>query len=220
MKLIRTQIAILLLALCVPLWAQTQSATTLEANLRRHIEYLASDELEGRRTGEPGAALAAGYIANQFAKVGLKPGSTIGNGKAGYMQQFPYVTGVEMTNGLGDNRFSLQVTDETGQRNINVKAENKPVGFSPNGRVLNAEVVYAGFGIVTPDRSFDDYKYKDGDLDVHGKVVIIFDGNPDNDNPHSPFGKFDLRTKALIAKEHGAVGILSFRASSTLPTSG
>src|SRR4029077_3977366 len=32
--------------------------------------------------------------------------------------------------------------------------------------------------------------------------------NPDNDNPHSPFGRFDLRTKALIAKERGAVGML------------
>src|SRR3954465_15984953 len=99
MRSIRLNTIILLLALWLPVAAQqvqTARPDQLETNLRRHIEYLASDKLEGRRTGEPGAMLAAEYIADQFAKVGLKPGSTAGKGKAGYLQQFPYVTGVEM----------------------------------------------------------------------------------------------------------------------------
>ena len=195
---------LLLLPAWLPLWAQTPT----EANLRRHIEYLASDKLEGRRTGEPGAMLAAGYIANQFAKAGLTSGASSNKGKASYMQQFPYVTGVEMATGLGANRFSLQVTTPEGQRSTAVEATVKPVGFSPDGTALNADVVYAGFGIVSTDPAFDDYIYQDSKVDVHGKVVLIFDGNPDNDNPHSPFGRFDLRTKALLAKERGAVGML------------
>ncbi|MEO6051081.1 MAG: M20/M25/M40 family metallo-hydrolase, partial [Pyrinomonadaceae bacterium] len=84
----------------------------------------------------------------------------------------------------------------------------KPVGFSPNGAVSNAKVVFSGFGISSADPKFDDYKYDDAHIDVKGKVVLVFDGNPDNDNPHSLFGRFDLRTKALIAKEHGAIGML------------
>ncbi|MGI8556527.1 MAG: hypothetical protein ACR2LT_09265 [Pyrinomonadaceae bacterium] len=44
--------------------AKTDSA---EQNLRRHVTYLASDKLEGRRTGERGATFAAGYVANMFS---------------------------------------------------------------------------------------------------------------------------------------------------------
>ncbi|MBK8466054.1 MAG: M28 family peptidase [Chloracidobacterium sp.] len=70
--------------------AQVTKPSAVEANLRRHIEYLASDKLEGRRTGEKGAALAAKYIADQFAKVKLKPGALGSNGKASYLQPFSY----------------------------------------------------------------------------------------------------------------------------------
>jgi hypothetical protein len=196
---------LLLLALCLPLWAQTAALDTTQANLHKHIEYLASDKLEGRRTGEPGATLAAGYIANQFAKLRLKAGGRSDKGKASYKQQFPFVTGVEMA---GENHFSLQVTSAEGQRDTAVETQVKPIGSSPAGKVSNAVVVYAGFGIVSKDPAFNDYKYQDEDIDVRGKVVLVFDGNPDNDNPHSPFGNFSLLTKALIAKERGAVGML------------
>ena len=39
-----------------------------------HIEYLASDELEGRDTGSAGYDLAATYVADQFATYGAVPG--------------------------------------------------------------------------------------------------------------------------------------------------
>src|SRR4051794_14128118 len=67
-------------------------------NLRKHIEYLASDKLEGRRTGEPGATLAAKYVAEMFAKSGLKPGFVSDNKKPSYLQPFGYVTRVELAN--------------------------------------------------------------------------------------------------------------------------
>ena len=57
--------------------AQTSQVATSDAHLeslKKHVAYLASEKLEGRRTGEPGAALAANYIAENFAKIGLKPG--------------------------------------------------------------------------------------------------------------------------------------------------
>ncbi|MCR4316686.1 MAG: M28 family peptidase [Planctomycetes bacterium] len=41
--------------------------------LRAHVEYLASDELEGRLTGTEGARLAGEYIAKQFEEAGLEP---------------------------------------------------------------------------------------------------------------------------------------------------
>lgn len=42
----------------------------MEAQLR----FLASDELLGRRTGEPGNRVAARYIAEEFRRLGLKIG--------------------------------------------------------------------------------------------------------------------------------------------------
>lgn len=62
---------------------------SVEANLRRHVEYLASDKLGGRRTGEAGASAAAAYVAGMFAKFKLRPGALLANGKPGYMQPFP-----------------------------------------------------------------------------------------------------------------------------------
>src|SRR6266508_4845711 len=83
---------------------QTQFAPSVE-RLRTHIEFLASDKLEGRRTGSPGANLATEYIAREFARYGLR--RSIGYDTPGmshfeadspkrYMQEFPYVAGVEL----------------------------------------------------------------------------------------------------------------------------
>jgi aminopeptidase YwaD len=42
-------------------------------NLHNEISYLASDKLEGRRTGTPGEKLAYEYLADQFREIGLIP---------------------------------------------------------------------------------------------------------------------------------------------------
>lgn len=62
----------------------------VETNLRKTIEYLASDKLEGRKTGEAGAVTASGYVANQFARLKLKPGVTAANGKRTYLQSYSF----------------------------------------------------------------------------------------------------------------------------------
>lgn len=83
---------LLLLSLALAASAQTAQVAHSDAvqqNLRTKIAYLASDKLEGRRTGEPGATKAADYIAKQFAKLKLKPGMHDANGKATYLQPFP-----------------------------------------------------------------------------------------------------------------------------------
>ncbi len=186
---------------------QVTKPSAVETNIRKEVAYLASDKLEGRRTGEAGATTAAGYIANGFATLSLKPGARTKTGKFSYMQLFPYVTGVEPAK--TGNNFTLELTQGDGNR---VKVENlvpaEAVGFSPNGTVRSAGVVFAGYGILSSELKFDDYKFNDKDIDVRGKVVLVFDGYPDYDSPQSTFRKFDARTKALIAKDKGAVGVL------------
>lgn len=51
----------------------TKSDKKLVESLQKHIYYLASDELKGRRAGDPGETLAANYVAEQFKINGLTP---------------------------------------------------------------------------------------------------------------------------------------------------
>src|SRR6476469_6060845 len=95
-------ILFVLLALSVGSFAQkAQKADVTETNLRRHITYLASDELGGRRTGEPGADMAADYVAKQFATAKLKPGGTMVNGKQGFLQPFTFTPVRDPHAGMG-----------------------------------------------------------------------------------------------------------------------
>lgn len=48
----------------------------IEGQLRTHINYLADDKLEGRRTGTAGEQLAVEYITTQFKEIGLVPKGT------------------------------------------------------------------------------------------------------------------------------------------------
>ena len=53
--------------------AQTRSERKAIKRLKADIEYLASDELEGRRTGSEGEQKAAAYIESQYRKEGIAP---------------------------------------------------------------------------------------------------------------------------------------------------
>lgn len=196
----------ILLSIVFSVAAQKQKAEAGDKNLRVHVEYLASDQLEGRRTGATGATYAAGYIANTFANYKLKTGfNKLVNGKANanYLQTFPFVTGVSMAN--EGNNFSLDVSKADGQKlTFSDELAFKPTGFSPNGAVSASAIVFANYGIVSDELKYDDYKK----LDARNKVVVAFDGNAENDSPHSGFARYDAHAKAKIAKDKGAVGLL------------
>lgn len=51
----------------------TKSDKAIIENLKVNVTYLASDKLEGRRTGTPGEKLAYEYLSAQFGKTGLIP---------------------------------------------------------------------------------------------------------------------------------------------------
>jgi aminopeptidase YwaD len=188
--------SLVLLSLVFSVAAQKTSET--EANLRKHVGYLASDALEGRRTGESGATVAAGYVANMFANHKLKGGiSQTKNGKisSNFLQPFPYISGVSIAD--SGNTFTLDVAKNDGQKmTFDDKPGFKPIGSSPNGQVSDREVVFAGYGIVSEEMKYDDYK----NLDVRNKVVIVYNGDGNS--------RFDAYAKAKIAKDKGAVGLL------------
>lgn len=85
---------LVLLLLANTAFAQKNKAEqkTLES-IKTSVKYLASDQLEGRRTGTPGEKLAYEYIIKQFKKAGLKPSGENGS----YLQAFEVNDGKSLT---------------------------------------------------------------------------------------------------------------------------
>ena len=82
------RVSVILVALFMPFLVSAQKIKkadkVLIKNLQEHIQYLASDALEGRRAGSIGEELAVDYIVRAYQKTGLKPA-----GENGFIQSFP-----------------------------------------------------------------------------------------------------------------------------------
>ncbi|MDO8629009.1 MAG: hypothetical protein Q7R41_00815, partial [Phycisphaerales bacterium] len=65
-------------------WAGDEKAGLAE-RFQAHVNYLASDEREGRGVGSKGIEQAAEYIAAKFKEAGLEPAGDGGT----YFQTFP-----------------------------------------------------------------------------------------------------------------------------------
>jgi aminopeptidase YwaD len=188
---------------------QPTSSTPSVDRLRQAITYLASDALEGRRTGTPGANGAARYIAGEFNRYGLRPGMQIaraartrGENQARYLQPFPYVASVA----LGENNlFFLNPGKADDIAQFKVGDDWMPLGFSSNGSVKSAEMVFAGYGISSGELKYDDYAVSN----AKDKVAIVFSGTPDGDNPHGQFVRAgEIRFRAAAARAAGARALL------------
>lgn len=68
-------LGLLLSACSAPKKIAKTDTQTLDS-LKAHIQYLADDKLEGRRTGTKGEELAMDYITSQFKSIGLLPKGT------------------------------------------------------------------------------------------------------------------------------------------------
>jgi aminopeptidase YwaD len=192
-----------MVAVCVLVPALIANAVapvpTTPQQYMRHVEYLASPELEGRLAGSPGDHTASAYAAQFYAEHGLQPGGT-----DGYFQPFEFPSGVELGQG---NVLEWLVHGMS--LPVELNTEWVPLPYSRSADVTGP-LFFAGYGISAQDsESYDDY----AGYDVTGKVVIVLRGEPYAEGQEhfqgkhmSPFA--DLRYKAHNAKQHGAAGIL------------
>ncbi|HEX7906344.1 MAG TPA: M20/M25/M40 family metallo-hydrolase [Chitinophagaceae bacterium] len=72
----RFLLLLLIFSACTSQQKTVKTDTLLLDNLRAHVQYLADDKLEGRRTGTEGETLAMKYIESEFKKIGLVPKGT------------------------------------------------------------------------------------------------------------------------------------------------
>ncbi|MBI3004442.1 MAG: M28 family peptidase [Ignavibacteriales bacterium] len=176
--------------------AQSNRASHITASeVHEHVKYLASDELEGRKSGSKGARLAAQYIEKEFRSYGLKPLGDNGT----YFQKFDFLAGVK----LGpQNSLSLQQAAK--RISLKVDEDFRPLGFSSSGS-YSGELVFVGYGISAAEQKYDDYQ----GIDVKGKAVLLMRYSPAGDAPHIEFANFSsLRYKVSKAKELGASAVL------------
>jgi peptidase M28-like protein/PDZ domain-containing protein len=157
---------------------------------------LASPAWEGRGIGTAGIDSAAAYIEHLLRVNRLAPGGKEGS----------YVQTLEVTTGVVVGEPAM--VEARGQR-FAVGEDFQPLGFSANG-TLAAPVVFAGYGITAPGFDYDDYT----NLDVRDKLVLVLAQEPGEMDSTSRFNgnvntaHAELRTKAIVAREHGALGLL------------
>src|SRR5688572_14437246 len=203
-KRFTTLVAALILA-AFAVVAQQSDRDPSPSKLQQHVSYLASDAMDGRRTGTPGANDAARYVAGEFSRAGLTPA----NGKverkpraiiAGYLQTFPYVGRVEP----GMNNV-LSMRGET----FRAGEDWMPLGISANQTLDLTGVVFAGYGITANELNHNDYKEKYSKT----QVAVVRSGTPDGDNPHGRFTTAGQVRFKVAAAQSAGVGALLIIAS-------
>ncbi len=190
------------------------STDIISADMKQHVTYLASDEMEGRLTGTEGEKLATQYVANAFAKIGLQP---IGD-KDTWFGNFDFTAGVA----LGKGNRCLLYHGGKSARILGLDKDWRPLSFSKVGSVETrvpegTGIVFVGYGIETPEDAMDgDGKKIEpyssyAHLDVKDKWVLVLRYLPENIDKHrrNELARYtSLRFKALTARQKGALGII------------
>lgn len=107
--------------------AEQKASEELINKLQLHIQFLANDSLEGRRTGTKGELIAMNYIVQQYTQMGIEP-----KGTDGYVQEFEINEGKKVT----DKNY-FKVNGET----LELNKEYYPLAFSPNTKVESKSVM-------------------------------------------------------------------------------
>jgi len=176
------------------------AATDFTAEGKRwwaHIEYLASDDLEGRNTGSAGHLKAARYIASEFERSGLKPAGT-----SGYFQPVKFDV-----KELAEDQSSLALV-VGGKTKKLVLGDDATLALRGDiQEETQAQAVFAGFGLKVPEKHYDDL----AGLDVKGKIVVFLSGGPASiPGPlKSHYSSAGERWKYL--KAAGAIGIATIQ---------
>lgn len=151
------------------LFAQTDASAKYaqvitSSNLKKHLSIIAGDEMQGRETGTEGQRKAAAYIESQFKAMGLKQVESL----KGYQQFYPLYQ-----DSLKDAELTVRGNTAEYGKDYVIQLNN-----NESGKFKGNKIVFAGYGI-------DDEKYSDyTGLDVKGKIVVIFLGEPKKDGKY------------------------------------
>jgi len=156
-----------------------------------HVQYLADDKLQGRRTGTPGYEAAVQYVEGQFKQIGLKPAGT-----NGYRQNVELVPS--------------QVNREASSFKVDDRAYDLAhiVMLSPHitgDGMVDAPMVFIGYGLSLPRRHIDDL----AGIDLKGKVAVFYNAAPENlQGPQRSYAR-NAAERWKVLKAAGAIGMIA-----------
>lgn len=166
--------------------------------IREVTTTLSSNEFEGRGTGQPGADKAARYLADRFAKLGLKPAGENGT----YLQSIKF----KSTQVLPESSFKIgDVVLKLGEDYLLLPPYTSETVDSTGG------VVFVGYGVVSPELKRDDL----AGLELKDKVVIMLNGQPDGVDAATWRRATNPQTRAMNVFGRGAVAIMIAGAGTT-----
>ena len=168
---------------------------------------LSSDEFEGRGPSTPGETKTVAYVIAQMQAAGLQPGGDLKDGKRGWTQAVPLLR-AQIT---GPIALSLTMEGKTqpltqGQE-IAVRA---PLDGSRAVAIVDAPLVFVGYGTKAPERNWDDFK----GVDLRGKIAVALINDPDFETGSGDFGGKAMTYygrwtyKFEEAARQGAIGLL------------
>ncbi len=172
------------------------------SDMEPHMAILASDEFEGRMPFSEGEIKTINYLESEFKKYGLDPG----NGDS-YFQDVPLAS----IQSMGAPTMTISSESESvtleGFKDYVLWTQRTEKEVS----IEDAEIVFAGFGIVAPEYGWNDYK----NIDVMGKIVMVLVNDPGFGTEDQSFFKGNTMTyygrwtyKYEEAIRQGALGVL------------
>lgn len=164
--------------------------------IRSHVEFLASDLLEGRAAASRGYDIAAAYVASHFRQNGLKPAGDDDT----FFQTVPLL---EATPVLPGSSAELVVDGKT--QRFEYSTDYLPsADFTSASSTVTAPLVFAGFGVHAPELGHDDL----ANVDLKGRIAVVFTGAPAKfqHNQRAYYSWNNGKFATLI--ERGAVGAL------------
>jgi hypothetical protein len=129
------------------------------ATIKETVNALAADDMQGRGTAQPGGDKAAAYLADRFAKLGLKP---LGE-KNSYLQPIKF----------RETQF-LQTTFTAGNETLKSGTDffvSPPYSGDEN---IKGDLVFVAYGLAAPFLKRNDF----AGIDVRGKIVLLRTGPP------------------------------------------
>lgn len=131
-----------------------------------YVEYLASDQMQGRLTGSPEHKKAAEYVAAQFQNDGLKPA-----GENGYIQPVRF-----KTLQLDEAHSSLTLIRDGKPKKIALGEEAIISARIDPAPKVSGGLVFVGYGLRAPEIHYDDF----AGLDTRGRIAVYMGGGPAN----------------------------------------
>ncbi len=170
--------------------------------IRTTVKYLSDDSFQGRGTGQKGGDKAADWIAAQFKSYGLQPAGEKGT----YFQSVGFY-------GITTNpqESQLQFVPQSGEPITLKFADDYVITDLTHAEksVIDAPLVYVGYGIHAPEYNWDDYK----GVDLKGKVLLMLVNEPPSDDPKffkgralTYYGRWTYKYEE--AARRGAVGAI------------